>query len=149
MQDKALNHIKFRAMALDLTWFRGGGEEARSKVINSQKQRGVIIADQTILWTGASGKQYEYWISPMSMPFVDEPGNYIFVKETSPNSWIPIYIGETDSLKNRLADHEKLLCVRRNGGTHIHAHTTSGSQQVRKEEEADLLAKWDPPCNKE
>ena len=130
-------------------WRESAAIRRSSHTVNSQKQRGVIIADQTILWQGASGKQYEYWISPLGMSFVDEPGNYIFVKETSPNNWIPIYIGETDSLKNRLADHEKLLCVRRNGGTHIHAHTTSGSQQVRKEEEADLLANWDPPCNKE
>jgi hypothetical protein len=101
------------------------------------------------MWTGASGKQYEYWISPMAMVFVDEPGNYIFVKETSPNNWIPIYIGQTESLKNRLADHEKLHCVMRDGAANIHAHTTSGGEQDRKEEEADLLAKWDPPCNKE
>ena len=107
------------------------------------------MKDETIMWEGASGKQYQYWISPISMSFVDEPGNYIFVKETSPNNWIPLYIGQTESLKNRLADHEKLLRVIRNGGTHIHAHTTSGSEQDRKEEEADLLAKLDPSCNKE
>jgi hypothetical protein len=134
---------------LPLTWFGGRGEGARNNIINSRKHRGVIVADHTIIWVGASGKQYEYWISPISMPFVDEPGNYIFVRETSPNNWIPVYIGETESLKNRLADHEKLLCVLRNGGTHIHAHTSSGNEQARKEEEADLLAKWDPPCNKE
>jgi hypothetical protein len=85
----------------------------------------------------------------MGVTFVDEPGNYIFVKETSPNCWIPLCIGETESLKKRLGGHEKLRCVRRNGGTHIHAHTASASEQDRKEEEADLLAKWDPPCNKE
>ena len=107
------------------------------------------MADQTIIWVGASGKQYEYWISSMGMAFVDEPGNYIFVKETSPNNWIPIYIGQTESLKNRLTDYEKVPCVMRYGATNIHAHTTSGGEQARKEEETDLLAKWDPPCNKE
>jgi hypothetical protein len=107
------------------------------------------VTDQTIIWTGASGKQYEYWISPIGRTFVDEPGNYIFVRESSPNQWIPLYIGQTESLKNRLADHEKLPCVFRYGATNIHAHTTSGGEQARKEEGADLLAKWDPPCNKE
>jgi hypothetical protein len=107
------------------------------------------MADQTILWPGASGKQYQYWISPIGMTFVDEPGNYIFTKETSPNHWIPLYIGQTESLRNRLTDHEKLPCIQQYGGTNIHAHTTSGGEEVRKAEETDLLAKWDPPCNKE
>jgi hypothetical protein len=107
------------------------------------------VADQTVTWAGASGKQYEYWISSIGTTFVDEPGNYIFVIEASPNQWIPLYIGETESLRNRLSDHEKLACVRRYGGTNIHAHTTSGGEQARKAEEADLLARWDPPCNRE
>ncbi|MDA2933471.1 hypothetical protein MYX82_03920 [Acidobacteria bacterium AH-259-D05] len=108
-----------------------------------------LMAEQTIMWPGASGEQYRYWISDMNSSFKDEPGNYIFAKETSPNRWTPIYIGQTESLKNRLTDHEKLPCIKRHGGTHIHAHTTPGGEQVREAEEADLLAKWDPPCNKE
>ena len=107
------------------------------------------MAEQTIMWPGVSGKDYKYWIYPMGSSFKDEPGNYIFAKETSSNRCTPIYIGETDSLENRLANHEKLPCVKRYGGTHIHAHTTPGGEQVRKAEEEDLLAKWDPPCNKE
>ncbi len=107
------------------------------------------MAEQTIMWPGASRKEYEYWIDDMNSSFKDEPGNYIFAKETSPGRWTPIYIGETESLKDRLSNHEKLPCVKRYGGTHIHAHTTPGGEKARKAEEADLLAKWDPPCNKQ
>lgn len=107
------------------------------------------MAEQTIMWPGASGKEYKYWISLIDSSFKDGPGNYIFAKEISPNRWTPIYIGETDSLKNRLNNHEKLPCVKRYGGTHIHAHTTPGGENVRKAEEADLLIKWNTPCNKE
>jgi hypothetical protein len=39
------------------------------------------------------------------------------------------------SLKDRLSNHDKLPCVKRHGGTHIHAHTTSGGQDVRRDEE--------------
>ena len=106
------------------------------------------MAEQAIIWRGASGKKYTYWISPIDSSFKDEPGNYIFAKETSPGLWNPIYIGETESLKDRLPNHEKLPCVNRYGGTHVHTHTTSGGEQVRKAEEADLLTKYDPPCNK-
>lgn len=101
------------------------------------------------MWPGASGKEYKYWIEEMDTTFKNESGNYIFAKETSPGRWSPIYIGETESLKERLSGHEKLPCVKRHGGTHIHAHTTTSSEKIRKTEEADLLAKWKPPCNKE
>jgi len=107
------------------------------------------MAESTIMWPGASGKKYKYWIAPIDAPFKDEPGNYIFAKKTSDGQWSPIYIGEAKSLKDRLPGHEKLPCVKRYGGTHLHTHITSGGQDVRRAEESDLLAKWDPPCNKE
>ena len=107
------------------------------------------MAAQTIMWPGASGKQYKYWIYPMNTSFKDLPGNYIFAKETSPGKWTPIYIGETGSLKDRLSNHEKMPCVKRYGGTHVHTHASSEDEETRRAEESDLLAKWDPPCNKE
>ncbi len=103
---------------------------------------------KTIMWSGKSGKKYEYWIYPMTMAFQDdEPGNYIFAKENSPGRFSPVYIGETQNLKERLSNHNELPCITRNGGTHIHVHTTPGTESTRKAEEADLLAKWDTPCN--
>ncbi len=102
-----------------------------------------------INWPGKSGKKYRYWIYSMETLWKSEPGNYIFAKKTSSGKWTPVYMGETDNLANRLPDHEKLPCVRRNGGTHIHTHTNSGGASVRRAEEADLLANFDPPCNKE
>ena len=107
------------------------------------------MAKETIMWPGASGEEYEYWIHLIGATFKDSPGNYIFAKETSPGRWTPIYIGETESLKDRLSNHEKIPCVKRHGGTHIHAHTNSSDVNARRAEESDLRAKWDPPCNKE
>ena len=108
------------------------------------------MSERTIFWSGASGKQYKYWIDDINTSFKDEPGNYIYAKEISPDRWVPIYIGETDSLKDRLSsNHEKLPCIKRHGGTHIHAHTSSSDEDIRRAEEADLIEKWNPPCNKE
>ena len=107
------------------------------------------MADRTMLWHGASGNEYKYWIYAIGSSFVAEPGNYIFAKEGPAGQWTPIYIGESGDLKDRLSGHDKLDCVNRHGGTHIHAHTSPGGQAVRRVEEADLIAKWDPPCNKE
>jgi len=108
------------------------------------------MADMTFTWHGASGKQYEYWVYEIGASFKNEAGNYIFAKRNTAGKWTPVYIGETKSLKERLtSNHEKLPCVKKYGGTHIHAHTTPAGEQARKAEEADMIAKWDPPCNKE
>ncbi len=107
------------------------------------------MAEETIMWPGASGTEYKYWIFPIGTSFKDEPGNYIFAKKTAPDSYTPIYIGETGSLKDRLSNHEKMPCVKRHGGTHIHVHTSSEDEKTRKVEESDLLKRWDPPCNRE
>jgi hypothetical protein len=101
----------------------------------------------TINWRGASGREYRYWIYPIDSPFQDEPGNYIFAKETRPRAWSPVYVGQTGSLADRLADHEKELCARRSGATHIHVHTNSQGEMPRRTEESDLIKKWQPTCN--
>jgi hypothetical protein len=100
-----------------------------------------------IYWEGKSGQKYGYWIHPVGTEFDDAPGNYVYAEEASPGRWSPRYIGETSSLKNRLADHEKEECATRHGATHVHAHTSSKSESVRKAEESDLIAKWQPVCN--
>ena len=65
------------------------------------------MAEPDISWEGASGKTYNYWVHPIGADFKDEPGNYIYAKETKPQHWRPVYIGQTSSLADRLADHEK------------------------------------------
>ena len=105
--------------------------------------------EKTIQWQGASGTSYKYWIYPIGTSFQEEPGNYIFAKETKPGSWRACYIGQTENLNNRLGDHEKEACAKREGATHIHTHLTSGGEKARKAEEEDLISKWKPPCNEQ
>jgi hypothetical protein len=101
----------------------------------------------TIDWPGQSGKSYRYWIYPLPPNFREEPGNYVFAKETSPGRWTPVYIGQTDNLGGRFDHHHKAACFARNGATHIHAHLNRGGESARLAEESDLLAKWKTPCN--
>lgn len=103
------------------------------------------MADKCI-WTGASDKKYEYEIYPIGTNWNDVPGNYIFAKESSPSKWQAVYIGETESFKERLPNHNELPCIHRNGGTHIHVHINRDSR-ARLDEEADLLANNRTPCN--
>lgn len=107
------------------------------------------MSEGIFFWEGESGKTYRYKIYGIGTSFKDMPGNYIFTKKANFNKWLPIYIGETDSLENRLSNHEKLPCVERNGGTHIHVHSSSSDEEIRCSEEVDLINKWNPSCNKE
>ncbi len=100
----------------------------------------------TIDWAGKSGKTYRYWIHPISTSFKAVAGNYIFAKETQPGYWKPIYIGQTGDLSERFDNHHAMPCIKRNGATHIHAHTQS-DKQTRLDEETDLVAKLNPSCN--
>ena len=97
-------------------------------------------------WIGASGKEYFYDIYPINTDWNDVPGNYIFAKETTPHNWEAVYIGETESFKDRLPNHNELPCIRRNGGTHTHVRINRDSR-ARLAEEAELLANHSTPCN--
>jgi excinuclease UvrABC nuclease subunit len=100
----------------------------------------------TIQWPGISGKSYKYWIHPLGTSFKDEPGNYIFAKKNASGKWVPVYIGQTKSLRDRLSNHNEEPCAKKHGATHIHTHT-SGAEDERLVEESDLVKKWSPPCN--
>ena len=102
-----------------------------------------------ISWRGQSGADYTYWVYPIGTSFKEEAGNYIFAKETRPGSWTACYIGQTANLNQRLENHEKEDCAKRDGATHIHAHLNSSGESARKDEEKDLILRWAPPCNEQ
>ena len=101
----------------------------------------------TINWRGRSGREYAYHIYPIGTEFKSAPGNYVFAKQTRPNTFQPIYIGETEDLSQRFDNHHKMPCIRRNGATHITVHANYNGEQARKAEEADLIANYRPICN--
>jgi predicted GIY-YIG superfamily endonuclease len=104
------------------------------------------MAEQ-VKWRGESGKQYDYWVYPINTTFKDEPGNYIYAKRNPAGNWQAVYIGQTSSLSQRLATHEKEQSVIRHGGaTHILAHLST-SALTRRIEEADLIKSQRPPFN--
>lgn len=100
----------------------------------------------TIDWQGQSGNTYKYWIYKIGTSLKAEGGNYIFTKETSPNYFVPVYIGQTNNLDIRFDNHHKKDCITRAGATHIHAHLNA-NERDRLNEESDLIAKWKPSCN--
>lgn len=102
---------------------------------------------KSCMWASASDRIYEYKIFPIGNDWDDVPGNYIFAKKIARVKWEAIYIGETESFKDRLPNHNELPCIRKNGGTHIHIHVNRESR-ARLAEEADLLVNNKAPCKK-
>lgn len=99
-------------------------------------------------WPGLTGRPYRYWFltDPRPIGIVDKPGNYMFVRPT-PTGWVPVYIGQTDNLRNRLPTHERWADAVAAGATKIMGHSMEGGEAVRCAEEKDLIQRWNPPCN--
>ena len=100
-------------------------------------------------WPGKSGKTYRYWFveKPTADGLLAAGGNYVFVKRLSDGTFAPIYFGEGDDLKVRIPNHERWSDALQAGMTHVMAHTTPAGEQARLDEEADLIAHWNPPLN--
>ncbi len=103
---------------------------------------------QTFTWTGKSGLSYQYQIYPMGTSLNDLPGNYVFARESSPNRWAAVYIGQTENLRTGLPRHGELPGAIRDRVTHIHVHLHRGGELARRAEETDLLAAIAMPCNR-
>ena len=102
---------------------------------------------ETVTWRGRSGIGYTYFVNNLDRPLRDAPGNYILVRR-EPTQWVPLYIGQTQNLAARLAEHHhQWHCARRQGLTHIHAHITLDGAETRLAEEIDLINHYRPVCN--
>ena len=105
-----------------------------------------MTAQQTVTWFGQSGTPYSYGVYEPAGNWNDVPGNYIFARLDQSGAWVALYVGETNSFKDRFSSHERWPCATRNGATHVHAHVNN-TIGARRAEEADLLAVLNPPCN--
>lgn len=101
-----------------------------------------------ILWRGRSGREYKYSIYQIGATFEAVPGNYIFAEETRPGTFLPVYIGQASDLSQAFDQHHAMPCIRRNGVAFVHVRRNDDGDRSRLAEEADLIALWNPPCNR-
>jgi len=99
-------------------------------------------------WPGKSGQFYTYQIYELQSDFNALPGNYIFAKETGPARWIPVYIAQSTDLSLGFDRHHAMPCIQEYLATHIHAHANVSGGADRRAEADDLIARWEPPCNR-
>jgi hypothetical protein len=109
------------------------------------------MSEETVDWQGKSGRVYRYWVHPIDQQLVSKPGNYAYAKRGPNAQPLPVYFGETENLADRLNanNHERRPCAVRNGANLICAHVNDSGRDARLSEEADLRARYDPPCNRQ
>jgi len=98
---------------------------------------------------GKSGKTYRYWflanITAKGIQAV--AGNYAFLKKLANGNFVPVYFGQAEDLQSRIPTHERWDEARRIGASGIAAHSTTGGEQARLDEERDLIEYWHTPLN--
>ena len=91
---------------------------------------------------------YEFQICDPNLPWHDVPGLYIFAKRGTPGYWNALYVGRTESFRDRLTGHERWTEAVALGATHVHAMVEySGLQRI--DVESRLIATFRPPLNRE
>lgn len=95
-------------------------------------------------------KEYTFDVFYLDSPLREIPAVYI-VTRAEPNrsggyTQYPIYIGQTDNLKTRMAETEKESCFSANHANRLCVIALK-DEKSRKAIEADLLAQWTTPCN--
>ena len=90
---------------------------------------------------------YTFEVHPAEGTFGDIGAVYIFSRAEG-ELHEALYIGQTDELGTRIANHEKWPCVQQHDCNRI-CVLFRASESGRRAVESDLLAGSDPPCNKE
>ena len=100
---------------------------------------------------GKSGAAYEFEVWPMNQVFNAVAAVYAVTRryqKTGATSYSHdvIYIGQTDDLSTRFADHHKADCFTKHKANCICTHRDD-DEDSRLAKEKDLIANYDPPCN--
>ena len=103
-----------------------------------------------ITWRGASGQSYNFEPHPVGTQFNPISGVYIFCRKIASGSWEALYVGETQSFKQRLntgvGSHDGYARASRLGMTHIAALVVAGDAE-RLRVETDLRHGLNPSAN--
>ena len=106
----------------------------------------------TVTWNGANGRSYAFQLYPWGTPFIPHAGVYIAARATPPNRWQALYVGESESLEDRiytrLAYHDGMKRAHGQGATHIGVYFTFDDSE-RMRIESELIHTLMPPCNQQ
>lgn len=99
----------------------------------------------TCNWPLPDGTKVTFNVHSPQDTFNDVPGIYIFARPAG-NQYHAEYVGQADSLRDRLSGHDRWLEAAGRGATTIHAKVVN-NQAERDALEKALIAKMQPPLN--
>ena len=103
-----------------------------------------------ITWRGTSGQSYAFETHPFGTQFNPVSAVYIFCRQGASGKWEALYVGETQSLEQRLntgiGSHDGYARASRLGMTHIAALVVAGDAE-RLRIETDLRHGLNPLAN--
>jgi hypothetical protein len=106
----------------------------------------------TVTWTGKSGTAYEFEIYELGQIFNPVSGVYIFCRPLGLMAYTALYVGEAQSLYDRLnagrSNHDGLKRAAGAGATHVAVMRTY-DESYRLSVETDLRHGLDPECNRQ
>jgi hypothetical protein len=96
---------------------------------------------------GESGKAYKYYVDRLTDQLKDEPGNFAYARENKDGTFVPLFVGETPSLSQRLMEDRgrEDLVIRE--ATHLLVHLGSPVSEERRSEAWDIVQKHRPAHN--
>lgn len=99
-------------------------------------------------WTGASGRDHEFWVYRLDQEFDAIGALFLYVKNTSGKEASIVYVNQTNRMdlvaKNPLA--EEIIKDLKPSYIHVYFNNQVGE---RKAIMADLILKHNPPGNRE
>ena len=109
------------------------------------------MADLGIMYyEGVSGTRYKFTVSAWGTPFNPLGAVYIVTDRVQNQqggyTHEVIYVGQTGDLSERFDNHHKVQCFNQNNRNCICTHLDA-NEASRLRKEADLIARYDPPCN--
>jgi excinuclease UvrABC nuclease subunit len=99
---------------------------------------------RTAIWQGLPFIVFDHEYSLEHLP--DKKGVYIIAGLNQANKWVPLYIGQSSSLAERPATHERWKEAESLGGTHIHYRVVQ-HQEDRNNLEELLIRTYQPRLN--
>ena len=100
-------------------------------------------------WQGQSGAWWITTVYTLGLNLPAIPSVYLMVRRGVDGKCSPIYIGQTDDLRRRIAEHEKdkLLSACILGANELHAHFLAKTERQRFAVESDLRNGHATPLN--
>lgn len=95
-----------------------------------------------VKWEGYNFEVYD----PSQTTWNDYPGVYVFAGINPVNQWVPLYVGQADSFRNRIPSHERWTQAAQMGATHVLAITVP-QVAIRDGLERGMIATFQPALN--